>query len=509
MPVRKLSVLLIEDDAADARWAQRLLDQATTPMTVTWVDSLAAALGEMNSKQFDVVVTDLSLPDSRGLETVVRIRAQCEQVPIVVLTGNDDRSAAVALLEAGAQDYIVKGCHSHDGLDRAIQYSIQRQQSTSLLAQKNRKLEKLYKQANQFVDNVSHEFRTPLTVIKEYVSIIRDGLTGEVTEEQQRMLTVVEDRADDLNVMVDDMLDVSKLEAGMLGAWRKNCQVATILQHTWPPLERKANIKNVELQWDIPEDLPEVYCDEDKVGRIVCNLAMNALKFCGTPGKVQISASHDPAEQEVKISVSDNGAGIDDDSQQAIFTRFTQLTSSIQSSTKGFGLGLSIAKELAELNFGSLSVASKLGEGSTFSFTIPVSEPPEILRRYLARLKRIDEYEDSDLFVSLVTASIDATCDDAIARGVDAFFNCHLRKNDLLFRVAPTTWLLVLPEPESQLEHYFDRIQKGLADFNRNRPAGSLPVCEFSTIGSWRAAADEQIICSTERTLHAAEVCFA
>jgi signal transduction histidine kinase len=159
------------------------------------------------------------------------------------------------------------------------------------LETKYQRLARLYRTAHQFVDNVSHEFRTPLTVIKEYVSLIREGIVGPVSDEQSKMLHVVEDRADDLNTMVDDMLDVSKLESGLLGVYRQECDIAQVLRHVRPALERKAVVKGVELQWDIEPGLPSIYCDPEKAGRVLINLSINAIKFCGQPGHVRISCA--------------------------------------------------------------------------------------------------------------------------------------------------------------------------------------------------------------------------
>src|SRR5690606_16188025 len=152
-----------------------------------------------------------------------------------------------------------------------------------LLKRKNRRLKRLYETAHRFVDNVSHEFRTPLTVIKEYVGLVHDGVLGGLSEEQADMLEVVTDRADDLNNMVNDMLDISKLDAGMLGLWRKTCNVSDMIERVRPSLERKSHLKQVAIEFDIPETLPQVFCDDEKIGRVIVNLAINAIKFSGDP----------------------------------------------------------------------------------------------------------------------------------------------------------------------------------------------------------------------------------
>ena len=176
-------------------------------------------------------------------------------MPVLVLTSLDDEDTAVAALDCGAQDYIVKDSEgiTWARLRQAIHYAVQRQairnekqellcqlqDATQLLEKKNRHLAKLYRTAQEFVDHVSHEFRTPLSIIKEYASLVRDGVVGSVNGDQWRLLNVIDDRSDDLNIMVDDMLDISKLKAGLLSAWRKTCTIDEIVQHVMPALERQ------------------------------------------------------------------------------------------------------------------------------------------------------------------------------------------------------------------------------------------------------------------------------
>ena len=149
-----------------------------------------------------------------------------------------------------------------DGLACSIRYAVHRQRSVSenerlvkdlqesreQLEKKNRRVSKLYRTVHRFVDNVSHEFRTPLTVVKEYVSLMREGLLGPLNDEQRRFLDVVNDRADDLNHMVDDMLDVSKLEAGILTIYRMNARLSDIVKHVRVGLERRAASKTWSLR---------------------------------------------------------------------------------------------------------------------------------------------------------------------------------------------------------------------------------------------------------------------
>lgn len=492
-----IRLLLVDDDSEDLLLTERSLrDVRTMQFDVQTASCLADAAEQLQESQFDVILLDLGLPESKGLDTLRRVRQENGEVAIVVLTGLADDETALAALDRGAQDYLCKGEVTDRALSRSIRYAIQRhqcyleiegllakeQENQELLERKNRRLARLYKTAHRFVDNVSHEFRTPLMVVKEYVSLIRDGLLGEVNDEQIRALEVIGDRADDLNNMVDDMLDVSKLQSGLLGVWRKNGSVGKIVEHVLPSLKSKASLRGVRLEVDLAEDLPDVYCDAEKVGRILVNLTVNAIKACADTGRVRIWAREDAPSRSIVVGVTDNGPGIDPAVLETIFERFKQVDSDVHSSTKGFGLGLNIAKELVALNLGEIQVQSEPGQGSTFSFTLPPADPCEVLRRYLDRLERHANGRSS---LSLVSARPKDWLEPRAADAADAFLNYLLRRNDLLFRTDVREWIFVLPAIQSELDGFFRRMNEERARANRNRPHGPLPELDVRVEGTW------------------------
>ncbi|MBC8870060.1 MAG: hybrid sensor histidine kinase/response regulator, partial [Planctomycetes bacterium] len=451
-----IRVLLLEDNPGDADRVSLALKKANGNYVVEWATRLSDAVQQLEERDFDVVLADLTLPDCHGLQAVTRLRDEVPDMPVVVLTSISNDKVAIESLSQGAQDYLVKDDFTADTLERSIRYAIHRgqlrsqtealleevQQSKKLLEKKNRHLARLYKMAQRFVDNVSHEFRTPLTVIKEYAALMRERIVGPTNDEQDRMLAVVEDRADDLNIMVDDMLDVSKLEAGMLAVRRTPCAVADIVHHIHVGMERKAEVKGVSLEVAVGEDLPTVYCDFEKAGRIIVNLVVNAIKFCRDPGIVRLWAEEDPDAGEVIVGVTDNGPGIDDAKQAELFRRFKQLGNQERGSTKGFGLGLNIARELVDLNFGRMRVESELGKGSTFSFSLPVADPTSVMDRYLARIAHV---ENGGAMTSLIAVDVEGPLDPSVSDEIDDFLAHVLRKNDLVFRADEAGWLLVVP----------------------------------------------------------------
>ena len=486
-----ICVLLVEDDEGDARLACKALATFSgLHFSVTRARCISEATELLQNRRFDVVLLDLGLPESDGLETLTSVRQASHDVPIVVLTGRSDQSASLLALEAGAQDYLPKTDMIPDTLARVIHYSIQRHRlvgelklANELMASKNRRLAELYETAQQFVDNVSHEFRTPLTVIREFTSIVCDGLDGPVTEQQTKRLGAILNRTDDLALMVDDLLDISRLESGLLSAWRRRCDVADVLHQAASLIRRRAASKNVELEITLEESLPEIYCDDEKARRVLINLAINAIKFTPEGGRVELWARR-RGDGQLAIGVTDNGPGISPADLAVIFDRFRQADTPLRSSTKGFGLGLNIAKDLVRLNLGTIDVASEVGEGSTFSFTIPLAQGDVLVERYIDHVMTFDR----EKHVSMLVAEIGASSQRNVTPVVDEFLQQSLRCHDLVYQVADRRWLLLALCSSVEVGDLVGRISNKWKEYDRNYPQADLPSLSLDVGGTWDVA---------------------
>ncbi|MEE8452918.1 MAG: hybrid sensor histidine kinase/response regulator [Thermoguttaceae bacterium] len=500
----RVRTLLVEDNPDDAAFVREALAGADpADFQLKHVDRLAAAGTLLEAESFDVILLDLGLPDAHDLQALLRIRRLCPETPVVVLTGNSDPAVGVDAVAHGAQDYLYKGDVSSRSLERVLRYALQRQQmliqlqrANDLLDQNNKRLAQLYETAHQFVDNVSHEFRTPLTVIKEYVTLIRDGLVGHVSTQQRGFLDVASDRVDDLTIMVDDMLDVSKLEAGLLRVWRRASRLDRIVDHVRPALERKAAIRKVLLEITLDDGLPEVYCDGEKIGRVITNLVTNAIKFSGELSFIRLWARHDAEAGEVHVGVSDNGPGIDPDNLQLIFERFHQVQGATRNSTKGFGLGLGIAKELVALNLGQIDVESQPGQGATFSFSVPIFEPRELVARYLSRLNHLESPGTAALLTAELPGGVLASPSKACLSDLaDELIQGLFRGDDLVVQCEPDRWVVVARCPERRTDAIVDRVRGGWNDATRNMPGTKLSAIGLDVKGVWAVQTQsEQLI---------------
>ncbi len=500
MRAEPLTVLAVEDDKGDAEILRRNLDQIPGyDVDFVHVPNVVEAEAALSRVGIDLTFVDYLLGAGTGLDLLRRMRASGDLRPVICLTGHGDEQVATNAFHAGADDYLVKSDVSPDTLRRAIetgtaQYQRRRLeeqnrrllkelQSTNELLEKNaRHFAEMYETAHQFVEDVSHEFRTPLTVIKEFSLILYDGLAGPLATQQREYLAIVLNRIDDLTVLVDDMLDISKLEAGLMGVTRKVCKIPEIIEHIRPILERKAASREIALEIALDEDLPALYCDPQEIGRVIVNLVVNAFKFSEEKGAVRLWARHDPEKHEVLFGVTDNGPGIHPDSVQAIFERFTQIGGSARPSVRGFGLGLNIAKELVHLNLGDIGVESKIGQGSTFSFTIPIADHSRFIHRFLKHLQASSGLSH----ISLVSAHIEPASSAELVADIDSFIHHCMGRTDLVFHTHPHRWLLVTTSQRPDAGGALRRIEEARGEENRNRPAGPLPAIDLQPYGTWR-----------------------
>ncbi len=226
-----------------------------------------------------------------------------------------------------------------------------------------------------FISLVSHELRTPLTSIKGFTDLILEGDAGEVREEQREYLSIVKQNADRLVSLINELLDISRIESGrvqlQLAPVRMQEVVDLVVASLSPQIQQKSQALHVRVA---PELLP-VLGDRDRLTQVLTNLLSNAHKYTPAGGSIRVEAKSQ--DNQVVVSVTDNGIGISPEDQKNLFTKFYRVDSSLTRQIGGTGLGLAIVKSIVELHGGAVSVESQPGQGSTFSFTMPVVTPAE------------------------------------------------------------------------------------------------------------------------------------
>ena len=377
MTDRSTHVLLIEDNPGDADLIRLRLVESSSPVDVSCARRLSDGLASLAELRPSVVLLDLNLPDSQGADTFRKVLAKAPDVPVVILSGQDDEALAIKALHQGVQDYLVKGAFGRGELDRAMRHAMERQALLRSL-EMSRKQQLEFK--NQFLSHVSHELRTPLTCIHQFVTILLDGLAGEINPEQREHLNTVFRSVNQLGAMVRDLLEASRAESGKIRIERRCVLISDLMRTAVAMMQATADEKKVGLEIKAGSDIPYVHGDPDRILEVLINLIDNGIKFTPENGKVTVESTRVQADPDfVFVSVADTGCGIEPQARALIFERLYQESGSIDDGRKGLGLGLYITKELVNLHGGQIWVASEPGQGSTFSFTLPLYLLPKLL----------------------------------------------------------------------------------------------------------------------------------
>ncbi|MDH0748842.1 ATP-binding protein [Pseudomonas sp. GD03842] len=224
---------------------------------------------------------------------------------------------------------------------------------------------------SRFLSYMSHEFRTPLGSILSIASLLTDELDGPLSPEQHKQVTYISTSAQELSDMVNDLLDLAKIEAGRISispAWFDMLDLFSALRGMFRPI---VDTSAVDLIFEEPAGLPQLYTDDKKLAQILRNFISNSLKFTQR-GEVRISAGLEN-DREVRFAVSDTGIGIPEELHETLFEDFVQVDSPLQKRLRGTGLGLSLCKRFAELLGGRVGLTSQPGQGSTFYVIIPLA----------------------------------------------------------------------------------------------------------------------------------------
>src|SRR5215471_9131221 len=237
------------------------------------------------------------------------------------------------------------------------------------IQEKSRQVEEASKHKSQFLANMSHELRTPLNAILGYAELVLDGIYGEAPEKMRGVLERIQTNGKHLLGLINDVLDLSKIEAGQLVLSLNDYSVKDMMQGVYVAVEPLAGNKKLNFKLEVPPDLPPARGDERRLSQVLLNPVGNAIKFTDT-GEVAMKAA--AANGGYTVAVTDTGPGIAEADQAKIFEEFQQSESAHTKAKGGTGLGLAIAKRIVEMHGGRLWVESKLGSGSTFFFTVPL-----------------------------------------------------------------------------------------------------------------------------------------
>jgi signal transduction histidine kinase len=355
------NVLLVEDNPGDARLLREMFSEdRSLKVELTCVSFMAEAEKHLAANVVDVVLLDLGLPDAQGLAAIRRARAAAPSIPLVVLTGMDDEELAAQSLQEGAQDYLIKGQIEIRGLLRALRYAGER-----------KRLERL---KDEFVSTVSHELRTPLTSITGSLGLLMGKAAGILPKSAERLLEIAHTNSVRLVRLVNDILDIEKLESGRAAFDLKRVGVGSLVGQMVEDIRGMAEGHQVKLRIEAAAAIDEVRADTDRLGQVITNLLSNAVKFSAPNDEVVITIAN--RADLVRISVRDHGPGISDEFKPHVFERFAQADATDARRKGGTGLGLSIVKGIVERLSGEVGFGDAPGGGTIFYVELPVWSDP-------------------------------------------------------------------------------------------------------------------------------------
>src|ERR1051325_2148824 len=476
-PEAPLKMLLIEDDASDARLFHEILRTAGRPFEIIHAQSIGDAEKYFSDVSIDCIVVDMHLPDLSGLEALAAVHAGSAGQPILVLTGRGEIATGIDAVRLGAQDYLFKDDLNATNLLRAILYAIERQRllacmrdsvrysatseenvrrlmfksaeamgvvgeggqvyfgnqlaeelfgKTSLelltspfelssapgteteheiaradgsritaearavhvlwqersavlislrdVSERRRAVEQQlrFDLLTNFLNHMSHEVRTPLAAIYQFVSNVRDGILGPVNPGQSEQLGRALRNVDDMLTMISNLLDVARTHAFKLRIEPRIIELEAEVQPVLEVLRAAARESHIDFVIVWPERLPRVLADPVRVRQIVASLTENAIKFTPAGGTVTVSVRANPATERVLLTVEDTGCGVPSAHLSRIFDELHQVPDAEYRTRQGLGLGLFITRELMRGLGGEIQVSSAPGRGSSFEIALPM-----------------------------------------------------------------------------------------------------------------------------------------
>jgi len=431
-------VLLIEDSSGDARLIEEMLGRSRTDdFTVSRVETLEQGVEALRAQDFDVLLLDLGLPGSWGLETLEHLRSSGARVPaLVVMSGLTDEAVALQAIQSGAQDYLVKGQVTPDLLSRAIRYAMGRRHAEDALQARTEELVVARDRAqvanrakSAFLAAMSHDLRTPLNGVLGFAQLLQ--WDAGLSERQRASVGAIRQSGEHLLTLINDILDLAKIEAGKFELCPTVFELRPYLQGIVDVVGVKAAQKpQLQLVGRFAPGLPaRLKADEKRLRQVLLNLLDNAVKFTDR-GEVALRVEVD-GRARLRVEVQDSGAGMEAAQLARLFQPFEQV-GNLEDRNRGTGLGLAISRQLVRLMGSDIQVHSVAGQGTRFWFELATESavpdapaaatPRPAVTGYAGRRRRVLVVDDIPMNRTLLVEALDRLGFESVqaADGVEA-----------------------------------------------------------------------------------------
>lgn len=375
---KEIRVLFLDDEESVLDGVQRLFMRESYGVSAT--THVAEAREILAKEKIKVIVSDQRMPEIGGVKFLREVKEKYPDVIRILFTGYTDFSAAEEAINLGEIYRFISKPWKTAELLSTVRQSIEHY---DLVAQAkaheeeleiaNKKLKAMYEMQKEFTSTVSHELRTPLASIKTAIDLVVKKMVGEINTEQEEVLGRAKSNVDRLKRLIDDILDLTKIESGKMQMNFLVNDINKVIQDVIEAQKDVAQSRGLHLKTELNNQLPKVPFDSDRMIQVLNNLLSNAMKFT-KQGGITVITQNKSEENHIVVSIKDTGKGIAEADLSKLFQKFQQIESAQDNEEGGTGLGLAICKEIVSRHGGKIWVESKPGEGTTFSFILPIQE---------------------------------------------------------------------------------------------------------------------------------------
>ncbi|MGD1717275.1 ATP-binding response regulator [Dapis sp. BLCC M172] len=381
-------ILIVDDTPANLEVLSETLGAVGYDVAIATTGQ--RALKQLERELSDLILLDITMPDMDGFEVCQKLKANptTRNIPVIFITALADTDNKIKGFELGAVDYITKPFQEQEVLARVkthLQLALLTQNLEQEVAMKVFSLEQAKQAAEAankakslFLANMSHELRTPLNAVLGITEGLQDEVFGSMNEQQMKALQIIESSGTHLLELINDILDVTKIESGQLELSCTPTAVAPLCKSSLAFIKPLAQKKAIQLKTKLPQNLPELLIDERRIRQVLINLLNNAVKFSPDGGSVSLEVqanSLNPnasdSQNFLRIAVIDNGIGIAPENLNKLFQPFVQIDNSLNRDYQGTGLGLTLVKRIVDRHGGKVEVSSEVGVGSCFTVDLP------------------------------------------------------------------------------------------------------------------------------------------